>query len=210
MKERKSFNDSIDIIDDVIHTLLEEYGVTIDDYAYSHKANVCAIRQALWKWIYETFDVSTCFLGGLFARNHATIIAGINRARWLLEAHDNKMEEIRDKISLIYKLHYMDKKKRIYVSIPSSQNEEESKERARRAIAKFKAQGYENVLTSTDVLGLCYSENRELEWMGRRIENILMTDVAVFASGWFEDKRCLLEKDACQRFGIETFTDGKI
>ena len=210
MKERKSFNDSIDIIGDVIHSLLEEYGLTIDDYAYSHKANICAIRQALWKWICETFDVSTCFLGGLFDRNHATIIAGIKRASWLLEAHDNKMEEIRDKISLIYKLHYMDKKKRIYVSIPSSPNEEESKERARRAIAKFKAQGYENVLASTDVLDLCYSENRELEWMGRRIENILMADVAVFASGWFEDKRCLLEKDACQRFGIETFTDGKI
>ena len=210
MKERKNFNDSIDIIDNVIHSLLEEYEVTIDDYAYSHKANVCAIRQALWKWIYETFDVSTCFLGGLFARHHSTIMAGIRRAHWLLDAHDTQMEEIMDKILLIDKLHDMNKDKRIYVSIPSSENEEESKERAKRAIAKFKAQGYVKVLTSMDTLDLCYSENREKEWIGRRIENILMADVAVFANGWYEDKKCLLEKDACQRFEVETFTDGKL
>lgn len=104
----------------------------------------------------------------------------------------------------------MDKKECIYVSLPFSLDEDANKERSKRAIAKFQAQGFEKVMTSLDFLDMCYSEYRQQEWIGRRIENILLADMAVFASGWYEDKMCLLEKDACQRFSIETFTDGKI
>ena len=202
MIERRDFHDNADLVQEVIHTFLDEYDISIEDYAYSHKSLMCSIRQALWLWVYENFDVSFPFIGGLFARHHATIMAGIRRAHWLLDAHDRQMEEIMDKILLIDKLHDMNKDKRIYVSIPMTDNEEEGRERARRAVMKFKAQGFEKILTSMDVLEMCYSENREKEWIGRRIENILLSDMAVFASGWFDDKKCLLEKDACQRFGV--------
>ena len=210
MKERIDFNDNHETIQVVIHTLLEDYGVSIEDYAYSHKALTCTIRSCLWLWIYEKFDVSTCFLGGLFARNHATIIVGMRRARWLLDAHDKTTTEVMDKILLIDKLLHMDKNKMIYISLPSSEDEEANKKRAERATAKFKAQGFEHVVTSYDMLYPCISENKREEWIGRRISQLLLASVAVFANGWYEDKICLLEKDACQRFGIETFTDGKI
>lgn len=210
MKQKISFKGNGDRVSKVIHELLKEYDIATEEYAYSHKALICTIRNNMWLWLYETFDVSTSFLGGMFARNHATIIAGIKRARWLLDAHDKDAEDIRDKILLIDKMLQMDKEKRIYISLPSSDNEEADKERAKIAIAKYKAQGFERVVTCRDMLDLCYSEKRQEEWVGRRIENLLSADMVIFANQWFEDKKCLLERDACQRFEKEVFTDGKI
>ena len=176
----------------------------------SRRLPIPNIRCILWKEAYALFDVSTIDLGAICCKNHATIIQGMRRATGLLQSKDKLVCEIYDKIKLIDKLYTMDKKKRIYVSLPFSLDEDANKERSKHAIAKFQAQGFEKVMTSLDFLDMCYSEYRQQEWIGRRIENILLADVAVFAGGWYEDKICLLEKDACQRFGIETFTDGKI
>ena len=210
MKERLNINDNWDAVDDVIRAIREEYNVSPEDFGYSHKALICTIRNSLWLWMYDNFEVSTSLLGGLFARNHATIMAGMRRARWLLEAHDKTAEEVTDKILLIYKLLHMEKNKMIYISLPSSEDDEANKERARRAAAKYKAQGFEKVVTSYDMLYPCISENKREVWIGRRIGGMLLAGTAVFANSWYEDKICLLEKDACQRFDIETFTDGKI
>ena len=193
--------------------LMQEYAIMdVHTFNTSRCMPIPNIRCILWKEAYALFDVSTIDLGAICCKNHATIIQGMKRVFWLLQSKDKVVCGIYDKIKQIDKLNTMDKKECIYVSLPFSLDENANKERSQRAIAKFKAQGHNKVLTSFELLDSCIFENKmeEQKWIGKRIENILIADAAVFASGWYEDKMCLLEKDACQRFGIETFTDGKI
>lgn len=192
--------------------LMQEYGLDMWSFNNSRHVPIPNIRQLLWKEADRMYDVSMMGVGRIAHKEHSTIISGIRRINGLLQSKDRVVCDIYDKIRLIDKLHNMDKEKKIYVSLPFSLDEDANKERSKRAIAKFKAQGHNKVLTSLELLDSCIFENKmeEQKWIGKRIENILLADVAVFASGWYEDKICLLEKDACQRFGIETFTDGKI
>lgn len=194
--------------DNIIDKLIDEYNLEKSIFYHTRREPYPTIREVLWYILYHKFDVSFCGIGLIFKRTHPTILLGIRRAESYLQISDVATIDIYDKILLIEKIGTMAKDERVYISMPCSASKEshdDEKKRADVARMKFKAQGFTNIIVSKDL-----QREKSNEWIGARISELLKSDIVVFASGWYDDTSCQLEKDACTRFNIEHFTDGKI
>lgn len=100
----------------------------------------------------------------------------------------------------------MEKKKKIFVSIPYTGHEREFPARCIRAHERYDENG--DVLTPIDII-----EDDTTPYnvcMGMTIAELLSCDLVIFADGWHESKGCQLEHRAAEIYGIECMTDAKI
>lgn len=205
---KEAYEQARQYADNIIDKLIDEYNLEKAIFYQTRREPYPTIKEVLCYIIHQRFNVSYGNIGKIFKRTHSTIIQGIRRAVSYLQICDATTKDIYDKILLIEKIGTMTKDERVYISMPcsaSKENHEADKKRADVARMKFKAQGFTNIIVSKDL-----QREKSNEWIGARISELLKSDIVVFASGWYDDTSCQLEKDACTRFNIEHFTDGKI
>lgn len=205
---KEEYERACQFADGIIDKLIDEYNLDKAIFYQTRREPYPTIKEVLCYVIHQRFNVSYGNIGKIFKRTHSTIIQGIRRAESYLQICDATTKDIYDKILLIEKIGTMAKDERVYISMPCSASKESHDDETKRADVarmKFKAQGFTNIIVSKDL-----QREKSNEWIGARISELLKSDIVVFASGWYDDTSCQLEKDACTRFNIEHFTDGKI
>lgn len=100
----------------------------------------------------------------------------------------------------------MDKRIKLYVSIPYTGYEDNFEVRCKDAKAKYSMDYL--VVTPKDVIR--DSATPYETCMGKCIEALLMCDEAVFADGWADSRGCNLEMQACIIYNKPYKTDSKI
>lgn len=100
--------------------------------------------------------------------------------------------------------------KRIFISQPMKDKTKEQIEKERKQAFSTLYNKFGNNFEIIDsILDIFDSENVEnvnkpLYYLSKSLELLSTADYAVFLSGWDKARGCLIEKECCDKYGIET------
>ena len=97
--------------------------------------------------------------------------------------------------------------KKIFISQPMRDKTDEQIKAIREAVKKYVFNKYDDDVTIID----SFFENaphdaRPLWFLGKSFELLSTADLAVFVDNWNEYRGCVMENEACKRYGIDFIT----
>lgn len=97
--------------------------------------------------------------------------------------------------------------KKIFISQPMRDKTDEQIKAIREAVEKYVFNKYDDNVTIID----SFFENaphdaRPLWFLGKSFELLSTADLAVFVDNWNEYRGCVMENEACKRYGIDFIT----
>ena len=97
--------------------------------------------------------------------------------------------------------------KKIFISQPMRDKTDEQIKAIREAVEKYVFNKYDDDVTIID----SFFENaphdaRPLWFLGKSFELLSTADLAVFVDNWNEYRGCVMENEACKRYGIDFIT----
>lgn len=97
--------------------------------------------------------------------------------------------------------------KKIFISQPMRDKTDEQIKAIREAVEKYIFNKYDDDVTIID----SFFENaphdaRPLWFLGKSFELLSTADLAVFVDNWNEYRGCVMENEACKRYGIDFIT----
>lgn len=97
--------------------------------------------------------------------------------------------------------------KKIFISQPMRDKTDEQIKSIRETVVKYVSNKYDDDVTIID----SFFENaphdaRPLWFLGKSFELLSTADLAVFVDNWNEYRGCVMENEACKRYGIDFIT----
>ena len=97
--------------------------------------------------------------------------------------------------------------KKIFISQPMRDKTDEQIKSIRETVVKYVSNKYADDVTIID----SFFENaphdaRPLWFLGKSFELLSTADLAVFVDNWNEYRGCVMENEACKRYGIDFIT----
>lgn len=96
---------------------------------------------------------------------------------------------------------------RVFISQPMRDKTDEQIKSIREAVIKYVSDKYEDDVEAIDSFFEGAPHDAKPLWfLGKSFELLSTADLAVFVDNWNEYRGCVMENDACEKYGIEFIT----
>lgn len=97
--------------------------------------------------------------------------------------------------------------KKIFISQPMRDKTDEQIKSIRETVVKYVSNKYDDDVTIIDsFFESAPHDARPLWFLGKSFELLSTADLAVFVDNWNEYRGCVMENEACKRYGIDFIT----